>query len=480
MQAHVYEEDRPMTELLRDAAAAALDTLAEHLDGDLYRPGDADWDEARTAWNLAVDQRPAAVVAAESAADVSLTIRAARAEGLRVAPQGTGHAAAAIGDLSGTILLRTTRMRRVDVDPHDRRARVEAGVIWQEVTDAAAEHGLAGLAGSSHDVGVFGYALGGGLSWLARKHGLAANTILAAEIVDAEGRIRRIDAESDPELFWAIRGGGGSFAIVTALELRLFPIAEVVAGVLFFPIERASEVLNAWLEWTKGVPEEVTSCGRIMRFPPFPEVPEPLRGNAFALVEAVVTDDLDAADDLLAPLRALGPAMDTFRRMPARELSTLHMDPPNPVPGVGDGLLLGSADADTVAAIVASAGADSGSSLLSVEMRQLGGALDRRAPGDGAATFAGCEYAVFAVGIAATPELYAASERDSRRVVAALEPWDSGRDYMNFRETRSSGARLFSAEIHERLRAIKRRVDPRDLIRSNHPVRPATASNSRG
>jgi hypothetical protein len=467
-----------MTDLLRDAATAALDTLAERLDGDLYRPGDDGWDEARTAWNLAADQHPVAVVAAESAADVAHTIRAARAEGLRVAPQGTGHAATAIGDLSGTILLRTTRMRRVDVDPHDRRARVEAGVIWQEVTDAAAAHGLAALAGSSHDVGVLGYSLGGGLSWLARKHGLAANAILAAEIVDAGGTIRRIDADSDPDLFWAIRGGGGSFAIVTALELRLLPVAEVAAGVLFFPIERASEVLNAWLAWTKDVPEEVTSCGRIMRFPPFPEVPEPLRGNAFALVEIVVTGDLAGADELVAPLRALGPAMDTVRVMPARELSTLHMDPPAPVPGVGDGRLLGSASADTVAALVEAAGAESGSSLLSVELRQLGGALDRVAPGDGAATFAGCEYGMFAVGIAATPELRASSERDVKRVVAALEPWDSGRDYMNFRESRSTGARLFSTEIHERLRAIKRRVDPLDVIRSNHPVRPATASSS--
>jgi UDP-N-acetylenolpyruvoylglucosamine reductase len=472
-------EDRTMTELLQGAPTRAIDALEARLDGDLYRPEDEGWDEARTPWNLAVDQRPAAVVLAESAADVAETILAARADGLRVAPQGTGHAAAPLGDLSGTILLRTTRMHRVDVDPAARRARVEAGTVWQEVSDAAAEHGLAALAGSSHDVGVLGYSLGGGLSWLARKHGLAANTILAAEIVDADGRIRRVDADNDPELFWALRGGGGSFAVVTAVELRLFPIAEVFAGVLFFPIERAQEVLEAWLDWTETVPEDVTSCGRIMRFPPLPEVPEPLRGNAFALVEAVFLTSPEEADASLAPLRALGPAMDTFRVMPARELSTLHMDPPHAVPGVGDGLLLGRADAATIAAFVEAAGADSGSSLLSVEMRHLGGAAGRPAPGGGAATFVGCDYVVFAVGIAATPELHVASERDSKRVVAALAPWDAGRDYMNFRETRSTGARLFSAAVHEKLAAIKRRVDPRDVIRSNHPVLPATASSSR-
>ena len=468
-----------MTELMHGAAVRGLDALAERLDGDLYLPGDDGWDEARTPWNLAVDQRPAAIVVAASTSDVAETVRAARAEGLRVAPQGTGHAAASLGDLAGTILLRTTRMDRVDVDPNDRRARVEAGAVWQQVTDAAAEHGLAALAGSSHDVGVLGYSLGGGISWLARKHGLAANTILSAEIVDAEGRIRRVDWQHDPELFWALRGGGGSFAVVTALELRLFPIAEVFAGVLFFPIDRAQDVLEAWVEWTKTVPEDVTSCGRIMRFPPLPEVPEPLRGNAFALVEAVFLTSPEEAEALLAPLRALGPAMDTFRVMPARELSTLHMDPPHAVAGVGDGRMLGDVDAGTIAALVEAAGAESGSSLLSVELRQLGGALDRAAPGDGAATFAGCGFALFAVGIAATPEMHAASERDSRRVIAAVEPWDAGRDYINFRETRSTGGRLFSAAVHERLAEVKRRVDPRDLIRSNHPVVAATASSSR-
>jgi FAD/FMN-containing dehydrogenase len=448
------------------------------LAGELVSPEQPEWDAARRAWNLAVDQRPAYVALPATAADVVAVGAFARRNGLRVAPQGTGHNAAPIPGLEDTILVSTQQLRGVEIDAVAQIARVQAGTLWLEVTEASTPFGLYPLSGSSPDVGVVGYTLGGGLSWLARKHGLAANSILAAEIVDAEGRIRRIDGDHDPELFWAIRGGGGAFAVVTALELRLLPIEEVYAGVLFFPIDRATDVLEAWVEWTATVPEEVTSCGRIMRFPPLPDVPEPLRGNAFALVEAVFLDGAQAADELLAPLRALGPAMDTFRVMPARELSTLHMDPPHAVPGVGDGRLLGSADAETVAAIVEAAGADSGSSLLSVEVRHLGGALDRTSPGDGAATFEDSAYAVFAVGIAATPELYEASERDSKRVVAALAPWDAGRDYMNFRETRSTGARLFSAATHERLRQVKRRVDPFDVIRSNHPVRPATHPRS--
>jgi hypothetical protein len=198
------------------------------------------------------------------------------------------------------------------------------------------------------------------MGWLARKQGLAANTIVAAEIVDAEGALRRIGPDEDPELFWAIRGGGGSFAVVTALELRLFPITEVVAGVLFFLLERADEVLATWLEWTETAPDDVTSCGRIMRFPPFPDVPEGVHGKAFSLVEVAFLSDAPATDVALEPLPALGPVMDTVRVMPARELSTLHMDPPGPVPGVGDVVLLGEADAGIVAAIVGSAGAESG------------------------------------------------------------------------------------------------------------------------
>jgi FAD/FMN-containing dehydrogenase len=463
-----------MTEMLVGAAATALDTtldrLADRLDGELVRPDDAAWDEARTAWNLATDQQPVAVVLAESASDVAETILAAREAGVRVAPQGTGHAAPAMGDLSGTILLRTVRMRGVEIDPHARRARVEAGVIWQEVSDAAAEYGLAALAGSSHDVGVLGYSLGGGVSWLARLYGLAANSIVSAEIVDADGRIRRIDAENDPDLFWAIRGGGGAFAVVTALEIRLFALAEVYAGTLFFPLERAEEVLETYFAWAETMPDVLSSCGRIMRFPPFPDVPEQLRGNAFALVEVAYAGGDAAGQALTAPLRELGPVLDTTGMIPARELSKLHMDPPGPLPGAGDGRMVAGVDAGTVRAVVEAAGAESGSSLLSVEFRQLGGALDRTHSGDGAATLAGSSYAVFAVGMAPTPELREKTEHDVQRVVSALAPWDSGRDYLNFRDTRSTGERLFSAERFARLREIKRRVDPANLIRSNHPV----------
>jgi FAD/FMN-containing dehydrogenase len=454
---------------LLTTTSSIFERLSTSLDGELVLPSDPAWDEARTAWNLAVDQRPAAVVLAESAADVARTVQTARSAGLRVAPQGTGHGATPLGDLSDTILLRTSRMRGVSIDPRRRTARVEAGVLWQEVTDAAAEHGLVGLAGSSHDVGVVGYTVGGGISWLARKYGLSSNSVLAAEIVDAEGNERRVDYENDPDLFWAIRGGGGAFAVVTALEIRLYPVSEIFAGTLFFPIDGAREVLSAWLELTDQAPEALMSVGRIMRFPDLPMVPEPVRGKEFALVEVAYLGSEADGIELTRPLRELGPVLDTTAMIPARRLSELHMDPPAPVPGVGDGRLLDGLSIEAVDAIVESAGAESGSTLLSVEVRQLGGALARRAEGDGAG-FLGSDFALFAVGIAPTPELGGKTRSDVARVLEAVEPWDSGRDYLNFREDRSTGERLFSAERHARLRAIKDAVDPANVLRSNHEL----------
>src|SRR4051812_20264772 len=269
----------------------AVDALRGLVTGDVVLPGDASWDDARRAWNLAVDQRPAAVVLPESAEDVLAAVQAARAAGLRVAPQGTGHNAAPLGDLSDTILLKTERMRGVEIDPVARRARVEAGVLGAGVVGAAAQQGLAALAGSSHDVGVVGYTLGGGASWLVRTYGPASRHVVGADIVTADGRFVHADEQEEPELLWAIKGGGGGYGIVTALEFELLPITEVYAGALFFGFERAGEVLAAWAEWTKPAPDEVTSIGRMLQFPPIPDLPEFLRGRSFAVIEAAYLGD---------------------------------------------------------------------------------------------------------------------------------------------------------------------------------------------
>ena len=434
-------------------------------------PHDPSWDEARLAWNRAANQQPAAVALPETASDVAVIVRWARERGLRVAPQGTGHNAIPLGSLAHTVLLKTERMRGVNVDSRNRRARVDAGVLWAEVTHAAAGYGLAALAGSSPDVGVVGYTLGGGLSWLGRRYGLAANSVTAIELVNAEGDLVRADADRHADLFWALRGGGGSFGVVTALEFELYPLTDVYAGTLFFPLERGAEVLRAWRRWVDQVPDEVTSVGRFLQFPPLPQIPEPLRGGSFAVVEAVSMLGRDASDELLRPLRALGPQLDTFATIPVRELEHLHMDPKQPVPGAGDGIVLADLNDAAIDALVQTAGADARSPLLSVELRHAGGALARRAPGGGAVSAIEGRFLMNAVGMAPTPEAAAAVRAHVELVQSALGRWDAGRAFGNFATKRERGERLFGEVTYRRLQAVKATVDPDDVFRSNHPVR---------
>jgi hypothetical protein len=460
-------EVNDVTTLIHSISGLDVQPLRELLDGEVVAPDDESWDEARQAWNLTVDQRPAAVVLPEGVADVVATVVFAREHGLRVAPQGTGHGASALGDLGGTILLKTARMRGVEVYPKARIARVEAGALWSDVVDAAAEHGLAALAGSSPDVGVVGYTLGGGLSWLARKHGIGANQVTAIEGVTATGEFFRTDREHEPELFWALRGGGGSFAIVTALEFNLLPITEVYAGILWFPVERAAEILKVWRAWTDDLPDEMTSVGRILQFPPIPEIPEPVRGKSFVVVQAIWLGEEAEGARLLAPLRELGPVLDTVQTTPMRELSRLHMDPEGPAPGIGDGGMLSDVDGDLIDAFVEHV---VGTPILSAEIRHLGGAVARRSSQHGAIDAWDAPYITYAVGIAPTPELGALVHRFVGELMDALEPWEAEHTYLNFAESRRKPMTLFSSASYHKLRQIKTILDPEDLIRSNHPV----------
>jgi hypothetical protein len=456
-------------------ARQATETLRAAIAGEVFVPGDPGYDHARRAWNLAVDERPAVVVEAEKAADVSQAVRFARSRGMRIAPQGTGHGAQPLEPLEGAMLLRTSRMRRVHIDPAARTARAEAGALWQDVTVPAGQHGLAALAGTSPDVGVTGYTLGGGLGWLARRYGLAANSVTAAEIVTPYGHLTHADAGHEPDLFWAVRGGGGSVGVVTALEMRLYPVRELYAGALFFPIQRAAEVLHAWRAWTGAVPDEVTSLGRILRLPPRPEVPAHLRGRAFALVEAACLGDARTGAELTQPLRRLGPELDTFAMIPAPALAQLHMDPPQPVPNQGDGAFLADLPAAAIDALLGVAGPDAGTPLATVEVRHLGGALARPAPGAGAQPSIDAGYLVFAGGSTPTPELAGTVRGQAQAVKDALAAWHASYDYYNFEETPAAASAVLPPASYRRLQQIKAGYDPDQAIISAHPVWPARA-----
>ena len=456
----------------RHTALDAVAALRERV-GEVVAPGDAEWDQARQAWNLATDQRPAAVAFPRDAGEVAAVLAIARHHRLRVAPQGTGHNAPPLGDLRDAVLLRTDRMRDVLIDPLARIARVGAGVLWEEVTAPAGEHGLVALHGSSPNVGVVGYSLGGGIGWLARSHGLAANSVTAIEVVTPDGRIIRADHERESELFWGLRGGGGDYGVVTAMEFRLYPLATAYAGWLIWPWERSEEVLRAWAEWTRTVPDEMTSVGRILQIPDLPFAPEPLRGRNLVAVEFAYTgaeDQERIGAELVQPFRDLEPEMDMVATMPATELVRLHQDPEPPMPGVGGHVMIDEVTPEAMSAFVELLGPRSGSPFLSAEMRHLGGAAGRPAPDAGALSHLDGEGAVFVIGVPMHPEHHELLVRDAKRIQDGLERFGSGRLYRNFVEEQTSADRFHEDERLARLRALRRRFDPATQVMSNHPI----------
>jgi hypothetical protein len=446
------------------------------IQGRVAGPSDPDWDEARQAWNLAAEQRPTAIAFAEGADDVANAVRFAGRNGLKVAGQGTGHGAVALGPLDDAILIKTERMRGVEVDADARTARVEAGVLALELGEAAQKQDLCSLPGSSPDVGVTGYTLGGGLSWLGRRYGFACNRVAAIELVAADGEPRRVDADNDPDLFWALRGGGGGYAIVTALHLDLLPIAEVYAGALLLPAEVGADAVRAYRDWAATVPDEVTSIVRFLRPPPVPDVPEPLRERRLLTLGAACIGSQEDGEKMIAPLREIGePIMDTFGQIPAAGLSRIHMDPEVPVPALGHHATIGELPDEAIDAFVGAAGPEAGSPLLLAELRQLGGALGRPAENGGALSKIDAAFVMLGVGLPMTPELGQAIEGHLDELHSTMQPWATAGGYFNFAERPCDVEAILPPESCSRLAEVKRAWDPDDMILANHALSAATA-----
>ena len=460
--------EQPTTEML--ARGGRLRTLVGSLADRIVLPGETGYDAARTPWNLAVDQRPVAVALPRSAEEVVAIVQAAGATGLRVLPQSTGHGAAALAGaaLTDVVIMRMSELTGVVVDRAARTARVLGGTPWMQVVEAAAEHGLAALHGSAPDVAVAGYLLGGGFSFYGRKHGLAAHALRSVDVVTAEGDLLHADAQTNCDLWWAVRGGGGNLGVVVAMEIELLPFADCYAGMLLWDATRAAEVVPAWLRWTQEAPEEATTSLRVMSFPPLPELPPFLSGRQIVVIDgALLTDDAQAAD-LLAPLRALAPEMDTFARMPTTGLPAVHMDPPVPTPAVSRHLPLGELDtAGAQAFLTAAPGPES--ALMFAELRHLGGAFAR--PGEGALAAVDATYALFCVGAAPAPEIGAIAVREADAVVAALAPWQHGRRLLNFTDEPVDAATAYDEAARARLSAVRRALDPELRMVPNHDVR---------
>jgi FAD binding domain len=453
-----------------DRQKTAVADLTAMLPGQVALPGDPYWeDETRLGWTRSVDQRPIAVVTIREEEDVAAAVRWAAHNGLSVSAQPFGHGATTA--LNGAVILRTQALQGISIDAAARTARVGAGVGWGDLLNALGEHGLAALAGSSTGPSVVGYTLGGGLSWFGRSHGLAAHNVMSFDIVDATGDRRVVTAGCDPDLFWALRGGGGDFAIVLSMEIALFPAAQLYGGRMLWPVEMAFPVLHAFRDITENAPDELTVWAHFLQFPPIAEIPEPLRGGAFISVDVAY---LGAAADgaaLLAPLDAI-PAklLHTLGMMSIADLGTILAEPTEPTATTEMSGLLSSLDDEAIESLITLAGKGSRSPLVGVQLRHLGGAFTRATEADGPSGALTEPYSLFAIGVPFSPEGFVDAEISFARLTAALNDNLSGRTFFNMLSADDNPGRAFSPAALQRLQTIKQTVDPNGVLVSNRPV----------
>ncbi|MBB2892329.1 FAD-binding protein [Flexivirga oryzae] len=453
-----------------------MGSLDDLVHGTVWRPGDHGYADQTTGFNLAVTHSPAVVVAAADAQDVVTAVRFAAQEGLPVAVQTTGHGCHS--SFAGGVLITMRAMDQVRIDPATRTATVGGGARWRAVLDAAAPFELGGLCGSTSDVGVVGYTLGGGLPVLGRALGFAADRLRSVDLVSADGRLRTVDADSDPDLFWGLRGGGGSLGVVTSMTFGLVELSRIAAGGVIFDGAHAQEVLAAYTAWVQGVPDDLCSSLAFLRLPPLPEIPEPLRGRFTMHLRVASTGTVADLDRILAPMRACAPVLiDTVGDLPYQQLDTIHQDPDHPVPFAERGVLLDDVTPAFQDAILDHVGPDADCPLLLVELRHLGGAL-RTAPDGGDAI--GARDAAFnflGIGVPAGPAA-AAVGAALDALDAAVRPHSTGRTFVNLHGApggTGDRARAWHPEQHDRLSRLKARLDPAVLFGHEHALTPAPA-----
>jgi FAD/FMN-containing dehydrogenase len=454
-------------------AIATSSTLQAHVQGKVYTPNEPEYEEARLAWNRLVDQHPALIVVAANTEDVSTAVRYACENNLPVAVQSTGHGVTLPAD--GALLLVTSNMKELHIDTASQTAWIGAGLLWGEVLEQTQQVGLAPLLGSSPNVGVAGYTLGGGYGWLGRKYGMAADSVLSFELVDAGGQVLHVSADEHSDLFWGLRGGGGSFGVVTGFQIRLYPVTEVYGGNLLYPAEIAREVLQHYRQWVASAPDELTSAVALMNFPPVPQVPEFLRGKSFVMIRGCFVGDTANGEKLLEHWRAWQtPIMDDWKEMSFRDVASISNDPLNPMPSKHSGAWLkdlNDAAIDTLLQYAFPVGKPP--VLTMVELRHTGGAVARVAPDETAFSHRDATFLLFTVAGAFTQEMYAAQTTHMDAMLNDLRPVMTGGVYLNFLQGTEAQRRArqgFSPQTYQRLQALKAQVDPEDRFRFGYAI----------
>ena len=444
--------------------------LAGVLTGAVILRGESGFDEELATFNTSVVHTPFAVVCAESVADVQATVRFATAHGIAVGVHSTGH-----GYTSFTegIMVSMRRLDSLEIDPERHLITVGAGVRWHAVLEAAAPLGLAPLAGSSTDVGVVGYSLGGGLSIMGRAFGMGVDQVHALEVVMMDGEVRQVDAHSEPDLFWGLRGGGCNLGVVTRITVELVAVTEFYGGGIYFDGAHMRDILIAYGEWTQSIPDEMCTSLAMIWMPPSPAVPEPLRGRVIAHLRVCYLGEGGSGDEMLAPMRAVAPALiDHVSMIPVTNLDAIHGDPPEPIPFYLRGTLLREVTAQTADALLSIVGADVQVPMLLWDLRHQQGAFARIPEHAAAISGRDAAFNLQVVGLD-LPEASVAVHAVVDAATLAMDPWSTGETILNVHgavKDEADRRRAFDDVTYERLVGLVHRYDPQGLLRHGHSI----------
>jgi len=459
---------------------ATLGELEGTLRGRLVRPSDPDYDQARLVWNAAHDRRPALIIRCAGTADVMRAVEFARSEGLQLAVRSGGHSVAGFSTCDGGVVIDISSMKGIRVDPIARRAVAQAGLTWAEFDHETQAFGLAVTGGLVSSTGIAGFTLGGGIGWLLREYGLTCDSLLSADVVTADGQLVTASEHEHPDLFWALRGGGGNFGVVTSMEFRLHPVGPLVfAGPVFYAGAAAAAVLRGWRDLTKTMPDQLTSLANILIAPPVPFLPEAVHGQLVVGILGVYAGNVEDGAKAAQPLRTLGePLADLMGPMPYTAIQSL-LDPlwTAGAQNYFTGAFLSGLTDETIDTLLARH-ACGRAPVRELHLHHCGGAM-ARVPA-AATAFAHRNAAYVLNIIARSPDREGFPEHVgwARATHQAVDPWTTGGAYVNF--TSESGADKVQAsyppDTYARLVTVKDRYDPTNLFQLNQNIRPSGRS----
>lgn len=469
-----------------------LSQLQKVLQGPVFIAGTPGYARELVVFNTAMRHQPAIVIGAANAMDVSEAVKFAERRDLKIAVLNTGHGPSVAADRD-TLMITTSRMRSVTIDAENSSARVDAGVRFGELVDAAARYGLAPLPGSSPGVGVVGYTLSGGASLtMGRKYGWAADHVSAIDVVTAEGRFRRVSAHSEADLFGALLGGKSNFGVVTAMNFALFPVTRLYAGALFYSGKHIGPVLEAYRELTASAPDEMTTGFALLNLPPLPSLPPFMQGKLTVSVRvsymdsgtptrSSATGDAGTGARLIEPLRHAAPVLaDTVTGIPYTQFGSITNDPTDPAAAVEHFGLLRELTPETVAAIIDVAGPNSKSGINVIDIRHLQGAFGRPAPFPNAIGARDAAFAIFSLTVVPPGQDVSDYLHSGGELLTALKPWLLDKSSPSFVGPHDIGedrtSRAYDPEVYAKLRALKAIYDPHNRFRINHNIPPDTAA----